>query len=211
MIRIMLVDDHSIVRTGLRGLLEDKGGFKVVAEAGDGEKAVQLAKELEIDVILMDLQMPGLGGIEATRKIIQHNSYAKIIVLTSFSENPFPKRLLDVGASGYLTKGCAAEELLQAIKIVHSGQKFISPEIAQKIALGMMGGDESPFDALSAREMEVMMMLLQGEDNAPIAKKLSLSPKTVSTYRYRVYEKLGVQNDVGMVKLAIIHGILDNA
>ncbi|MGV6853405.1 MAG: response regulator [bacterium] len=209
MIKIILVDDHDIVRTGVKKVLEGQSGFQVVGEAGSGDAAVELAKKVKFDIILMDLQMPGLGGIEATRKIIRNNSLAKVIVLTTFDDTPFPKQLLEIGAKGYLTKGCAAEELLIAIRQVHSGQRYINPETAQKLALSMMGGETTPFDELSAREMEVMMLILQGMDNNGMSEKLSISPKTVSTYRYRIYEKLDVKNDIEMVKVAIAHGMLE--
>ncbi|MDX1570425.1 MAG: UvrY/SirA/GacA family response regulator transcription factor [Xanthomonadales bacterium] len=211
MIRLVLVDDHDIVRTGISYIIEKEADIEIVGEAGDGEKGLQLIRELKPDVVLMDVNMPNLGGVEATRRIHGSMPDVKVIILTVHSEAPFPTRLLDAGAMGYLTKGCAAEDLLAAIRSVNRGQRYIGKDIAQRLALSLLpGADRSPFDELSAREMEIMMMLVDGADGNTIAEALALSPKTISTYKYRIWEKLGVNNDVELTHLAIRHGITDS-
>lgn len=210
MIRLVLVDDHDIVRTGLAHIIATQPDLELVGEAGDGEEGLRLIRELKPDVVLMDVNMPRLGGLEATRRIHQSMPEVRVIILTVHSEAPFPTHLLDAGAMGYLTKGCAADDLLEAIRAVRHGRRFIGRDIAQRLALSLLpGAERCPFDELSAREMEVMMMLVQGQEVGAIARSLALSPKTVSTYKYRVYEKLDVKNDVELTHLAIRHGITD--
>ena len=209
--RVMLVDDHDLIRYGLRRLLEDQAGIEVVAEADSGEKAMEQARNVEMDVILMDINMPGIGGFEATSRLSKTHPEIKIIVLTAHSEGPLPKRLLEAGAVGFLTKGCDVKEMIDAIQKVKSGQRYIAPTIAQQLALSMLPGEESLLDSLSQRELQVLIMISQGMRTNAISEKLSLSPKTVSTYRKRLHEKLDVSNDVEMMRLAIKHGILDES
>lgn len=213
MIRVLIVDDHDLVRTGIRRLLEDRKDsdkIEVVGEADSGESAVEAVRTLAPDVILMDVNMPGIGGLEAMRRILLHESAPKVIVVTVHSQGPFPRRLLEAGAVGYLTKGCHIEEMIQAIRTVHHGGKHISPDIAQQLALSMLpGADESPFDRLSQREMQILLMITQGHRPQVISDKLCLSPKTVSTYKSRLHDKLNVQNDVEMIRLAIQHGLIE--
>ena len=207
---VLIVDDHELVRTGIRRLLEDNSNIKVIAEAASGEEAVEMAKTYSPDVILMDIYMPGIGGLEATHKILLHSPDQKIIILTAHSEGPLPKTLLEAGAVGYLTKGCAVEEMVAAIKQVSRGQKYIAPEIAQKMALSMVAGSEnSPFERLTQRELQIVMMITQGLRTQDISDTLCLSPKTVSTYRSRIMSKLGVESGIELVKLAIQHGLTE--
>jgi len=210
MIKVLLVDDHELVRTGIRRLLDDTSGIKVVGEAVSGEEAVLEARKLKPDVVLMDVNMPGIGGLEATRKLVQLDPSLKVIIVTIHTEEPFPTRLLEAGAAGYLTKDCGINEIVNAIRAVIEGERYIGAEIAQQMALTMMpGAANSPFQILSQREMQVMMMVTQGQNVQQISDKLCLSPKTISTYRHRLFEKLNVDNDVELTRLAIRHGILE--
>jgi two-component system invasion response regulator UvrY len=210
MIKVMVVDDHELVRTGITRILNDAPGIQVIGEAGSGEEALSIVAQRRPDVLLMDVSMPGIGGLEATRKLVQSDSCLRVIVVSVHSDEPFPSRMLQAGASGYLTKGCAVDEIIAAIKAVHSGDRYIGADVAQKLALKMTpGGERSPFDVLSPREMQVMLMLTQGQRLQSISDKLCLSPKTVSTYRHRLYEKLGVSSDVELARLAMNYGIID--
>jgi two-component system invasion response regulator UvrY len=210
MINVLLVDDHDLVRTGIRRLLDDVSGIQVYEEAKDGESAIQAVRKKRPDVILMDVSMPGIGGLEATRKIKQIDDSLPIIILTVHTDDPFPTSLLKAGASGYLHKSCSIDEIVSAIKEVHAGRRYISTEIAQNLALSLLPGNEgSPFDNLSQREMQVMFMLVQGNKVQDISEKLCLSPKTVSTYRYRLFDKLSVRNDAELTRLAMRYGMLD--
>nr|WP_305792720.1 response regulator [Sedimenticola hydrogenitrophicus] len=206
----MLVDDHELVRTGFRHILQDSPGIEVVGEAESGEDAVIKAKQLKPDLVLMDINMPGIGGIEATRRIRRQNPATQVIAVTVLSDAPFPEQLHEAGALGYLTKGCPAEELFRAIKMVASGRPFISNEVSQKLTLAMLTGSnpDSPFDRLSQREMQVLLMITQGQKTQFISDSLCLSPKTVSTYRHRLFEKLDVETDVELTLLAIRHGLI---
>ncbi|MDR3478700.1 MAG: UvrY/SirA/GacA family response regulator transcription factor [Gammaproteobacteria bacterium] len=210
MIRVLLVDDHELVRIGIRRLLQDVTGIKVVGEVSTGEEAIRLAKEINLDVVLMDVQMPGIGGLEATRKMTRHDSDIKILALTVCDDEPYPSRLLQAGAAGYITKGCDPEEMIRAIRIVHSGQRYISSEIAQQLALKRFTKpEESPLDVLSERELQIMLMITSGQKVQDISDKLCLSPKTVNSYRYRIFEKLSIQNDVELTLLAIRLGLVE--
>jgi two-component system invasion response regulator UvrY len=209
---LLIVDDHELLRVGIRKLLEEQKEIKVIADTGTGENAVRLVREHQPDVVLMDVQMPGIGGLGATRKIVRINPNIKVIVVTVCDEEPFPSRLLQAGASGYLSKGASIDEIIQAIHKVHMGQRYISPEIAQRLALKSVSDpEESIFDKLSERELQVLLMITQGLDAQQISEKLCLSAKTIHSYRYRLFEKLKVHNDVELTHLAIRHGIVDKA
>lgn len=212
-IKVLLVDDHELVRTGFRHILQDSSGIEVVGEAESGEDAVVKAKQLKPDLVLMDVNMPGIGGIEATRRVRRQNPATQVIAVTVLSDAPFPEQLHEAGALGYLTKGCPAEELFQAIKVVAAGRPFISNEVSQKLTLAMLTGSnpDSPFNRLSQREMQVLMMITQGQKTQFISDSLCLSPKTVSTYRHRLFEKLDVETDVELTLLAIRHGLISTA
>ncbi len=212
MIKVLLVDDHELIRIGIRRLLQDASGIKVVGEAGTGEEAIRVAKELIPDVVLMDVQMPGIGGLEATRKMIRHNPDIKILALTVCDDEPYPSRLLQAGAVGYITKGCDAEEMIRGIRTVYAGQRYISSEIAQQLALKRFTKpEESPLDILSERELQIMLMITSGQKVQDISDKLCLSPKTVNSYRYRIFEKLGIQSDVELTLLAIRLGLVEGS
>lgn len=209
-IRVLLVDDHDLVRTGIRHMLSEADGIEVLGEAESGEEGVSMARDLSPDVVLMDVKMPGIGGLEATRKLLRMCPDVKVLVVTVCDDDLFPSRLLQAGAVGYLTKGASMSEMLQAIRAVFSGQRYISPEVARQLALKHLVDDhESPFEMLSERELQVMLMITRGMKVQDIAKQLCLSPKTVNSYRYRIFEKLGVKNDVELTHLAIRHNVLD--
>ncbi len=210
MINVVLVDDHELVRTGMRHLLEETPDIKVIGEAGNGEEAISLVKNTKPDVVLMDLNMSsgineaGLSGLDATRKLIRSNPKLKIIVVTVCRKGPFPECLVRAGAVGYVIKNAKQAELITAIRDVMKGKIYITPEIAQSMALRQVSdASKSPFSKLSERELQVMYMVTQGTKVNDVAKKLCLSPKTVNTYRYRLFEKLGVHNDVELTHLAI--------
>lgn len=207
-IRVLLVDDHDLIRYGLRRLLEDKG-IEVVDEANSGEQAMDKVRKLKPDVVLMDVSMPGIGGYEATCRISVTHPDSRIIILTAHSDGPLPKRMLEAGAAGFLTKGCPVDTMVDAIRKVNAGQRYIEPSIAQKLALSLLPGEGSVLDVLSQRELQVLMMISRGIRASKIAEMLNLSPKTVSTYRSRLHEKLDVSNDVEMMHLAIKHGLLE--
>lgn len=210
MITVLIVDDHELVRAGIRSLLSGVNGLKVIGEASSGEEAVKIAREKHPNVVLMDVRMPGIGGLEATRKLLRADPDIKVIALTVCDEEPFPSKLLQAGAAGYLTKGSALEEMVQAIHSVHHGKRYLSPEVAQQLALKHLSDEKaSPFESLSERELQVMLMITSGQKVQEISDKLCLSPKTVNSYRYRLFDKLNVHSDVELTHLAIRHGILD--
>jgi len=205
----MVVDDHELVRIGLRHILAEYPAIQIAAEAPDGETALKLNRKIMPDVVLLDVSLPGLSGFEVTTRLKQASPNLGIIILTVHEQAPYPARLLEAGASGYLTKGCPASELVQAIKTVARGGRHIGSRVAQQMALNMLpGGQNSPFDELSAREMEVMLMLADGRKIADIAEIMHLSPKTVATYKYRIYDKLNTRSDVDMTRMAMNYGIV---
>jgi DNA-binding NarL/FixJ family response regulator len=210
MIRVLLVDDHALVRTGFRMILGREADIEIVGEAASAEEGLQLARALKPDVVLMDLQLPGVSGLEATERIVRGDHGTRVIVLTARAESPFPRRLLEAGASGYLTKAGPAEELVQAVRSVARGGRFLGADVARALALENLpgAGGGTPFAQLSSREIEVAMMLARGEGLADIARRLNLSAKTVSTYKYRLYEKLGIDNEVALAHLAMQHGLI---
>jgi two-component system, NarL family, invasion response regulator UvrY len=211
LISVLLVDDHELVRTGITRIINDVRGMKVIGEVDSGEAACQFCRTTEPDIVLMDMNMPGIGGIEATKKILRFSPDIKVIILTMHAEDPFPSKVMKNGAQGFLTKTTSPEELINAIKHVNVGQRYISPEIAQQMALSQFNGVDSdkPFESLSERELQIMLMITKGEKVQDIADQLSLSSKTVNSYRYRMFEKLNISNDVELTHLAIRHGMLD--
>lgn len=213
MIRIAVVDDHDLVRMGICSLLADESSIEVIAQGATGEEAIAFARLPQPPhVILMDVRMPGIGGVVATRRITHSHPHIRILAVTALGEDPFPSQLLHAGASGYLTKGSDAEEMVRAVKAVHSGQKYLSPSIAQRLALRSFDprqATNSPFESLSEREAQIALMVGKGIKVQEISRVLSLSPKTVHTYRHRVFEKLAVTNDVELALLAIAHQFIE--
>ena len=212
-IGVMVVDDHDLVRRGFASLLSSQQGIEVIAEVSSGEAAIEQCRERhqDIDVILMDVNMPGIGGMEATQRISKQWPDIGIIIITVHADGPLPKRLLKGGAKGYLTKGNDVSEMVEAIRDVHGGGRYIAKNIAQQLALSMLPGQDSIIDNLSRRELQILMMIAQAHKNNEIAETLNISPKTVSTYRKRLHEKLGVDTDIEMLHLAMKHGILEES
>ncbi|MBE9559571.1 MAG: response regulator [Proteobacteria bacterium] len=210
-IRVLIVDDHDLVRHGFKSLLGSQAGIDVVETLSSGEDAVNWCRDNhnDVDIVLMDVNMPGIGGIEATHRISKSWPDLGIIIVTVHDDGPLPKQLLNGGARGYLSKGNGVEEMLTAITDVHDGKHYIAKDIAQTLALSVLPGETNPMDTLSMRETQVLMMVAQGTRTQEISEILNLSPKTISTYRKRLYEKLDVASDIEMLHLAMKHGVLD--
>ena len=210
MIQILIIDDQALVRTGLRYILDKSKDIGSVSEVSSGEAALNNKRRFRPDIILLSVNLPGLSGFEITRRLRRIHRQAKIIILAVHAKPPYPARLLEAGASGYLTRDCEAEELLLAIKTVAGGHRYIGNEAAKQLALSMMPGSSgSPFEGLSAREMEVMLKLSDGIRIPDIATLLCLSPKTVSTYKYRILGKLGARSEVDMMRMAMRYGLVE--
>ena len=210
-IRVLIVDDHDLVRFGFKSLLGAQDGITVVDTLSCGEDAINWCRDNNgnVDVILMDVNMPGIGGIGATQRISKSWPDIGIIIVTVHDDGPLPKQLLNGGARGYLTKGNGVEEMITAIKDVHQGKHYIAKDIAQQLALSVLPGETNPINTLSMRETQVMMMIAQGTKTQKISEILNLSPKTISTYRMRLHEKLNVSSDIEMLHMAMKHGVLD--
>ena len=210
MIRILLVDDHELVRTGIAALLNAADDIVVVGVAQSGEEAVNAVVTLSADVVMMDVNMPGIGGVEACRRILRRDPEVKIIAISVQNDGPIPQQLLKLGVMGFVSKGSSVEEMVFAIRKVMMGKRYLCTEVANNMALqGLPGGMESPFAKLSQREAEVVTLILQGKTIPQIAEMLVISDKTVNTYRYRLYEKLQVINDVELTRLAVKYGHID--
>jgi two-component system, NarL family, invasion response regulator UvrY len=211
LIKVLLVDDHALVRMGIRRLLEDLPDISVIAEAENGEMALSLVKQHQPDVVLLDMKMPGIDGWEVTRRLHKSNPKSKIIALTALTTELLPTRVLQLGAMGYLTKESSPEDMADAIRKVHQGQLYLSAEIAQKMAINsLQATKDSPFDSLSEREMQVVLMIINSMSVADIAERLFLSTKTINGYRYRIFEKLSIKNDVELAYLALKHRLIEH-
>lgn len=210
MIKTLIVDDHDLVRAGITRLLSDIPDIEVVGQCASGEEALTACQQLHPDIVLLDLHMPGMGGMEAAKRIIDRYNETKVIILTAEAETPLSKHTLKFGVAGYLTKGSDIDEMIHAIKQVQAGQRYISPMVAQKLALSILDGNQSPLDKLSKRELEVLIRISKGQSNREIAEQLHLSPKTTSTYRSRLLEKLNASNDVELSRICREGGLLNN-
>ena len=212
MIKVLLVDDHDLVRSGISRMLADNPDIEVIGEAKNGEDAIEQVRRNPPDVVLMDIRMPGIGGLEATRKILRLNDAVRVVVVTGCADNPYPARVMQAGASGYITKGADIREIIRAVRKAHAGQRYVSPEIAQQMALGQ-GNEDHPeltlFQRLSEREREIALMVVNCQKVQDISDALCLSPKTVNTYRYRVFEKLGISSDVELALMVVRLGFHD--
>lgn len=209
MISVLVVDDHDLVRMGITRMLADSPDIEVIGEADNGEDAIRLAKSLSPDVVLLDVNMPTIGGLEVTKRLIQNDKTAKILAVSSLSAQPYPSMLIKAGVSGYITKGTPLDEMIKAIKKVHQGGRYFSAEVAEQLADVLLSENaESPFDLLSEREKQVAIMVVNCQSPQQIADSLFVSVKTVNTYRYRIYEKLNVDSDVKLTHLAMRHGLI---
>lgn len=208
-INVLLVDDHAVVRMGFKMLLESDSDIKVVAEADSGENGVKMYMEHKPDVVVMDITMPGIGGLEATDRIMAKDSSARILVLSAHEDSVHPKRVLNAGAMGYLTKRSAAEELIKAIRTVAGRKMYLEASIAQQMAIQQLNGEKNPVDVLSDREFEVFMALAKGETTNEIAETLSLSPRTVGTHLYNIKQKLNAGNSAEIALIAMRSGLID--
>ena len=208
-IRVVLTDDHAVVRMGFRLLLQGTHDIEVVGEAETGEEAVKRFVELAPDVLVMDLSMPGMGGLEAVTRVLAKDSGARILILSAHEDTIHPKRVLKAGAAGYLSKRSAAEELIPAIRQVASGKMYMEAAIAQQMAVEQISGDKSPVDVLSAREFEVFLALAKGQSVNDIAAVLHLSPRTVGTHLYNIKQKLGASNQAELAIMAVRAGLLE--
>lgn len=213
MIRVLVVDDHDLVRSGITRMLADNPDIEVIGQAASGEEAIDAVREQVPDIVLMDIRMPGIGGLEATRRILRIDDSIRVIVVTACADDPYPTRVMQAGASAYITKGADIREMVRAIRMAHAGQRYISPEIAQKMALKQVGDNDddgqSVFDRLSERELQIAMMVVDCQKVQDISDKLCLSPKTVNSYRYRIFEKLEISSDVELALMAVRLGLLD--
>ncbi|MCX7115321.1 MAG: response regulator [Gammaproteobacteria bacterium] len=210
MIKVLIVDDHGLMRMGLRRLLDDQPDIDVVADAESGEKALVLVKAHKPDIVLLDMKLPGIDGWEVTRRLKKSHPKVKVIAVTALATDAAPARVLQLGAKGYITKECGADEMATAIRKVASGEKYISSEIAQRMAINSL--DEavsSPFDKLTDRETQIMLMITSGMSVPNISERLFLSAKTVNGHRYRIFEKLNIKNDVELTHLAIKFRIIE--
>jgi DNA-binding NarL/FixJ family response regulator len=208
-IRVLIADDHEVVAEGLRHLVEAEKDIEVVACVGDGREAVQQSRDLQPDVVLMDLSMPELNGADATRAILERDPRCRVIVLSMYSQREYVRRALKAGAAGYVVKRSAAREVVEAIRAVHAGQRYLSPRVADVVLEDYTDEkQDDPLARLSAREREVLQLLAEGRTGAQIAERLALSQKTVETYRARLVEKLGIRDLAGLVRFAIQKGLV---
>ena len=207
---IVLVDDHAVVRAGVRRLLEQELLFEVIGEAESGEKAYQIFGELKPDIVVMDLSMPGMGGLESIRRILMRHEKAKILVLSMHEDLSFANQALKLGAKGYLTKNTLADDLVKSIQTVSKGDVFLSDEIAKKMAMQSISGNQDPIHELSAREFEIFRLLAEGLDIDAIASTLNISSKTVSNYQTMIKQKLNINSPVELIRYAIKAGVIKN-
>ncbi len=208
-IKVMLVDDHAVVRAGLKRLIENQKEIEVVAEAEDGEQAYQIYSKAPADVIVMDLSMPGMGGMESARRILGRYPQARIIIFSMHDNATFASQVLKAGAKGYVTKTGADSDLIKAVKEVSKGKSYLSSDVAQKIALERMTGDDNPLNILSARKFEVFRLITEGHSTEDVGDRLKISQKTVANYHTLIKQKLGVNSPIEMVRLALRHGVID--
>ncbi|MFN3702104.1 response regulator [Thermomonas sp.] len=211
-IKVYIVDDHALVRAGFRLILGAEADIEVVGEADSAELALPQIRKLKPDVVLCDLHLPGLSGLELTERVVRGDYGTRVIAVSVLEDGPMPRRLLEAGAFGYVGKACDASELLRAVRDVARGRKYLASSIAQGMALsGLQGDSASPFDTLTPRELEVALLLNQGLRQEAIARQLSLSAKTVNTHKTRLFEKLGIHDNIALARLVSQYGLVDPA
>lgn len=209
-IKTIVADNHSLFRAGLVSLLRDVKAIDVIAEASDGEEAVELVRKLKPHVISMEIALPGIGGLEAARRILKSEDSARVVMLTSAWDAPYPSQAMRAGACGFVTKCAAPAEVVAAIKRAYAGKRFVSADVAQRLAFQSFDEDGmSPFDQLSSRELQIMLMVINCQRVPDISANLHLSPKTVNSYRYRIFEKLNVATDLELAMLAVKYGMIN--
>jgi two-component system invasion response regulator UvrY len=208
-IRVMLVDDHAVVRVGFRMLIDASGDMQVVEEADSGEAAYQRYPEVRPHVVVMDLAMPGMGGLETARRLLARDADARILVLSAHEDTAHLKRVLKVGALGYLSKRSAPEDLIGAVRSVANGDVYLDVDVARKLAMHDIGGARAPADALSEREFTVFIQLARGHSVNQIAETLCLSPNTVGTHLYNIKQKLGANNQAELALIAVRNGLIE--
>ncbi|MGS2723309.1 response regulator [Porticoccus sp. GXU_MW_L64] len=211
MTRVILVDDHDLVRLGIRRLLSEVSDIEIVAEGTSGEEAVDLVRDHNPDVVFMDIRMPGMGGIEATSRLITLFPDLVVIGLSAASDELYPTKMLRAGARGYIAKNSDASEVRDALDTVMAGDSYISPEVARQMAVGSLKGVDgaSPFVQLTERELQIAQMITSGYRANEISAIIKISPKTINTHKYRIYEKIGATNDVELTLAAVRHGLVD--
>lgn len=209
-IRTFLVDDHALVRTGIRMILSDTVDIDIVGEAESGEAALPQIRELRPDVVVCDMHLPGISGLEVTERLMKGRYGARVVIVSVLEDGPIPKRVIAAGASAYVGKGGNPMELVNAVREAAQGKRYLASSIAQNLALSSInGGGVTPFDALTRRELEVAMLLLQGLRQEDIARRLSLSAKTVNTHKSRLFGKLGIDDGMSLARLAQQYGLSD--
>ncbi|MGY0798669.1 response regulator [Lysobacter sp. A286] len=210
-ITVFIVDDHALVRTGMRLILSTGTDIEVVGDAESGELALPLIRKLKPDVVLCDLHLPGVSGLEVTERVVKGDHGTRVIIVSVLEDGPLPRRLLEAGAFGYVGKGGDATELLRAVREVAAGRRYLASNIAQHLAFSGLSGSATPFDVLSPRELEVALLLVQGLRQEEIARRLSLSAKTVNTHKTRLFEKLAITDSIALARLLGQYGVAEPA
>ena len=208
MIHIVIADQHSLMRSGIRRLLSDELSLSVVAEAGRIEQVLATLRIGKVDVLLMDVNLPGMDSVEATRRLLRMDEELKIVVLGAYVRGPYPVYLFKAGVAGYLTKASSGEEMIACIRKVARGQRHVSADIAQTLLLDHIQEGNTPLGCLTQRELSVLVLLSRGDQRCEISTKLCISPKTISTYRTRLMRKLGARSDVELTHLSLRHGLI---
>lgn len=211
MLKALVIDDHDVVRMGICSLVESVPGVEIVGQGSSGERAITLARELRPDIVFMDIRMPGIGGLEATKRLLAANPKVKVIVVSVYTDEIYPTQLLKAGAAGYITKNADRDEIQTALQTVIEDKVYISPAIAQQLVIKRLDPEQedSPLASLSQRELQIAQMITSGHRANEVAAVLNISPKTINTYKYRIYDKLGVTNDVQLTLVAVKLGLVD--